>query len=477
MATVEALRTRLDTLQWEANRLEAENRRLREEHPEESRAVTLEAELERSKNEAAELRDRISELEQQTENMSAEAATNRNLTEQLETERQTLNELREALERSEARESELTEALEEKGAELERYRAEGERRAETRELQYYRALENEREKWELREGRALAEVDRLRGDKGGTTSANYIALSEQLEEAHQQLQHLQEVISEKESVVCNLRRQLEECCAENEELKDELNLLRTKVQRSEQSASESLVRDDPGATLPSSRLDVGASVFRPAVHFSLPGGTTSQTLMTTVGTGPPAGAMEWRGGGSDIERPPVASPGGGVTHPRSEAGTTSVTSTSTTAMTSTAVTSTQAVSGGSPATTNTGVHPSIRLQERGGSAVGATVARPPAVLGGERRILTPAPGVVTTPIETASYSVVHPNHLPQIPNFHGGDQRDGETFEDWWDHFEAVASIARWDQSFKLVHLAAALRGNARSFYRSCQLRRATTHS
>ena len=58
MVTVEALRTRLDTLQWEANRLEAENRRLREEHPEESRAVTLEAELEQSKNETAELRDR-----------------------------------------------------------------------------------------------------------------------------------------------------------------------------------------------------------------------------------------------------------------------------------------------------------------------------------------------------------------------------------------------------------------------------------
>ena len=65
------------------------------------------------------------------------------------------------------------------------------------------------------------------------------------------------------------------------------------------------------------------------------------------------------------------------------------------------------------------------------------------------------------------YPVVHPNHLPQIPNFHGGDQRDGETFDDWLDHFEAVASIARWDPSFMLVHLAAALRGNAKSFYRS----------
>lgn len=57
---------------------------------------------------------------------------------------------------------------------------------------------------EVREGRALAEVDRLREDKVGSTSANYIALFKQLEEAHQQQQHLQEMVSEKESVVCNL---------------------------------------------------------------------------------------------------------------------------------------------------------------------------------------------------------------------------------------------------------------------------------
>jgi regulator of replication initiation timing len=53
MATVEALRTRLDALQWENNRLEAENRRLREEHPEENRVLMFEAELEQSKNEVA----------------------------------------------------------------------------------------------------------------------------------------------------------------------------------------------------------------------------------------------------------------------------------------------------------------------------------------------------------------------------------------------------------------------------------------
>ena len=64
--------------------------------------------------------------------------------------------------------------------------------------------------------------------------------------------------------------------------------------------------------------------------------------------------------------------------------------------------------------------------------------------------------------------MVHPAHLPSIPSFHGGDQRDGETFEEWLDHFEAVARVARWDRNFKTVHLSAALRGNAKSFYRSC---------
>lgn len=54
---------------------------------------------------------------------------------------------------------------------------------------------------------------------------------------------------------------MEECCAENEGLKAELDLLRTRVQRSEPSSSEGLARDDPGTTPSSSQLDAGASVF------------------------------------------------------------------------------------------------------------------------------------------------------------------------------------------------------------------------
>ena len=57
--------------------------------------------------------------------------------------------------------------LEEKEAELERIGADQGRREEARELQYYRTLESEHEKWEAREQRALGEIDRLRRDCGG----------------------------------------------------------------------------------------------------------------------------------------------------------------------------------------------------------------------------------------------------------------------------------------------------------------------
>ena len=63
-------------------------------------------------------------------------------------------------------------------AEEERLCAEEERRAETRELQYYSALETKHEKLEIREKRALYKVDRLRGDREGIRSVDYITLSE-----------------------------------------------------------------------------------------------------------------------------------------------------------------------------------------------------------------------------------------------------------------------------------------------------------
>ena len=52
---VEALRTQLDSLQWEVNRLDAENRKLRSGNDAVSRVVDLEAELNQAKQDSAEL--------------------------------------------------------------------------------------------------------------------------------------------------------------------------------------------------------------------------------------------------------------------------------------------------------------------------------------------------------------------------------------------------------------------------------------
>ena len=60
------------------------------------------------------------------------------------------------------------------------------------------------------------------------------------------------------------------------------------------------------------------------------------------------------------------------------------------------------------------------------------------------------------------------NILPQIQPYHGGEPKDGDTFQDWLEHFEAVARLARWDDLCKLVHFTGLLRGTAKSFFRSC---------
>ena len=50
---MEALRTKADSLQWEVNRLDAENRRLRADNPAASEQVDIEAELEQSRSDVA----------------------------------------------------------------------------------------------------------------------------------------------------------------------------------------------------------------------------------------------------------------------------------------------------------------------------------------------------------------------------------------------------------------------------------------
>ena len=64
---MESLRTQLDNLRWEVNRLDSENRRLRDEKADVSARLDLEAELEESKAEGARMAERVRAGEQQLE--------------------------------------------------------------------------------------------------------------------------------------------------------------------------------------------------------------------------------------------------------------------------------------------------------------------------------------------------------------------------------------------------------------------------
>ena len=53
----------------------------------------------------------------------------------------------------------------------------------------------------------------------------------------------------------------------------------------------------------------------------------------------------------------------------------------------------------------------------------------------------PVPAPTTPHLRIPTAFPAAANILPQIPNFHGGEQKDGETFQDWREHFEAVAQL------------------------------------
>ena len=489
---MEALRTRLDNLTWEKNQLETENRRLREEHPDQSHVLQLEEELEQSKTEAEQLRDRIKQCAEQT--------TASEQTEQ--TEPGAASELQEALSRSKNRESELEEQLKVKAAEFEQYRLEEEQRGEARELKYYRLLESERSKWEAREQRALDELDHLRRTRQESTATEDDSLSRQLEEAKQREQHLQELSEHKDESICHLQEQLETCQGESQHLRGQLETCRSESQhlqgqledtRSENQHLQGQLGDSisenqqlraelegakikiqelegpstkrnkesaaPTITLPSHGLHVTAPSFTPAaaVRFSLPGQTNLK-----VGSLPSFSPLAGFGAAglttcTSVSSSPTAMP----TFPYSPM---------------TAYTSVSS----SPATKPTFTYsPTTTTAIAGGHA---TQPLPVSTESVSTPVTTPFhftptpspystsfnPGLTGAASATPYPPMVHPAHLPSIPSFHGGDQRDGETFEEWLDHFEAVARVARWDKNFKTVHLTAALRGNAKSFYRSC---------
>ena len=75
----------------------------------------------------------------------------------------------------------------------------------------------------------------------------------------------------------------------------------------------------------------------------------------------------------------------------------------------------------------------------------------------------------TFPSAPATWSAALLAHqLPPLRSFTGEDIDNGETFQDWIEQFEMVASIGGWDERAKLVNLTTRLRGQAYTFYKSC---------
>ena len=77
----------------------------------------------------------------------------------------------------------------------------------------------------------------------------------------------------------------------------------------------------------------------------------------------------------------------------------------------------------------------------------------------------------------ATYTAPLLSQLPQIPRFSGDETNDGETFQDWLEQFESVATLGGWSEHGKLVNLTTRLRGAAYSFYRSCTLEQRSSYS
>ena len=76
--------------------------------------------------------------------------------------------------------------------------------------------------------------------------------------------------------------------------------------------------------------------------------------------------------------------------------------------------------------------------------------------------------LAAAPLDALSVSLLA-QHLSTLPNFNGEDlEGDGESFGDWLERLELVASTCKWDDQVKLMNVATHLRGTASRFYRSC---------
>ena len=226
----------MDTLNWEVQRLQVENRRLSDQEPEAGERVDREAELERARADVTERDQRIEALEQQLadgEVATAEATRRASeaedrvaeLSERLDRDdgetagggadgamAQLEEVLRASRDRVQELETELALAEERRSAAEEAV----ERRAE---LERFRALESERQKWEKRESRLYARLEAVEEELRtlGATAAD----ERENEQLRERMSALKNNLGAMQELVETLRAENSRLLQENTERSEE----------------------------------------------------------------------------------------------------------------------------------------------------------------------------------------------------------------------------------------------------------------
>jgi len=97
----------------------------------------------------------------------------------------------------------------------------------------------------------------------------------------------------------------------------------------------------------------------------------------------------------------------------------------------------------------------------------ASIPTAQQVTGGGEAV-EPVSTLAAAPLDALSVALLA-QQLPTLPTFNGENlDGDGESFGEWLERLELVASTCKWDDQAKLVNVATRLRGTASRFYHSC---------
>ena len=462
MSTTEALRTQLDTLQLELYALEVENRKLRDERPERAELVDIEEELKQTQEENVRLSQRISELGQAQEASGGASGTPSPEAGQLQENLTRLEEETAALRWQRAQQAheleEEREGRKELEARVERAEEATQRLRTEAELERLRAVAEETKKWEEREARWVQRLQELQ-NRTRDDSRVPVTTSPGSSRRTSPTPYWEIAVggAGPAGYVASTHRD-------------------SGPRRVSFADSHGF---NGGDTLP-----LGGSMdYQPSAINTQPIDASSVGTTTAVNlSGPPSGPPTCTPALS-VNAPALSAPTLSVNAPALSAPTLSVNAPALSAPTLSV--NAPALSVNAPAFFPGSVSTSARGATLTSStaltsdtiSVGAPASLSVSQQGtGGGEAMEPVPTLAAAPLDALSIALLA-QQLPTLPNFNGENiEGDGESFSDWLERLELIATTCHWDDQAKLVNVATRLRGTASRFYRSCTPRQRSAY-